>query len=162
MQRVSQIGISRIGLFQIRPDRTSGPGPAGLSGPGTNPAGPGPGSMKISLEFVIIAHDLFYFTSELKGNRVANNFQLQHTFDKIIINKQRKDRNELRGDQEIFDFHIFQLLNYAKTHFTLKLPHFCLKMIVHVFSLKSRKFCTFIFRSFWGIPGLFKFFFDFL
>ena len=131
-------------------------GRTGLSGPGTNPAGPG--SMKISLELVIIAHDLFYFTSELKGNRVANNFQLQHTFDKIIINKQRKDRNELRGDQEIFDFHIFQLLNYAKTHFTLKLPHFCLKMIVHVFSLKSRKFCTFIFRSFWGIPGLFNFF----
>ena len=63
--------------------------------------------MKISLEFVIIAHDLFYFTSELKGNRVANNFQLQHTFDKIIINKQRKDRNELRGDQDIFDFQSF-------------------------------------------------------
>ena len=45
--------------------------------------------MKISLEFVIIAHDLFYFTSELKGNRVANNFQLLQTFDKVIMNKQR-------------------------------------------------------------------------
>ena len=105
--------MSQIGLFQIRPDRTrtSGPGPAGpdpgLSGPGTNPAGPG--SMKISLEFVIIAHDLFYFTSELKGNRVANNFQLQHTFDKIIINKQRKDRNELRGTKR---FSIFTFFNF--------------------------------------------------
>ena len=50
--------------------------------------------MKKSLKLVITVHDLFYFTSAWKGKRVANNFQFQQTFDKVIINKQRKDYNE--------------------------------------------------------------------
>ena len=50
--------------------------------------------MKKSLKLVITAHDLLYFTSAWKGNRVAKNFQIQQTFDKVIINKQRKDYDE--------------------------------------------------------------------
>ena len=36
-----------------------------------------------------MTHDLLYFTSAWKCNRVANNFQLLQTFDKILMNKQR-------------------------------------------------------------------------